>query len=285
MNEYYATHPAYRARKKVTDRLWRESHPEELKEYQADYYQDNKPYLDKQNQDWFDKNYPHALELQRNRVHKYEQKIKIIILKHYSKGKLTCTECGEKNLEFLSIHHVNGRKAAGHSLQMTGARLCRWLIKHNLPKGYDCLCMNCNCRLEYAKDVEIPKQFTDRYQKYYYHTFLPKAELAKQNSIEYYTKGKIRCQCCGEKNIDNLTIDHINSKRIKGEPKAGGVKLWVWLSVNRFPKGFQVLCYNCNSAKGSYGICPHRFVIHHQKGNPKSNLILVSSKKLINYKL
>ena len=102
MNEYYATHPAYRARKKVTDRLWRESHPEELKEYQADYYQDNKPYLDKQNQDWFDKNYPHALELQRNRVHKYEQKIKIIILKHYSKGKLTCTECGEKNLEFLS---------------------------------------------------------------------------------------------------------------------------------------------------------------------------------------
>jgi hypothetical protein len=26
---------------------------------------------------------------------------------------------------------------------------------------------------------------------------------------------------------------------------------------NEFPDGFQVLCHNCNLAKGYYGECPH----------------------------
>lgn len=262
MRIYWATHPKFREEQTKKAKIWKSGHFKQVQKWEHDYYQENKPYLDKQHQDWFDKNYPHALELQRKRNNKHEQKIKLIIIKQYSKGKLQCNICGEKNIKFLTIHHVNGRKAVGHSLQMTGHRIYRWLIKHKFPKGYDCLCMNCNCRLEYAKDVKIPKQFTDKYQKHYYHTFLPKAWLAKELSIKHYTKGKLTCQCCGEKNLDNLTIDHINSKRIKGEPKAGGLKLWVWLQVHRFPKGFQVLCYNCNSAKGSYGLCPHHVVMN-----------------------
>ena len=35
------------------------------------------------------------------------------------------------------------------------------------------------------------------------------------------------------------------------------LRLSVWMIKNNFPKGFQVLCHNCNLAKGFYGKCPH----------------------------
>jgi len=31
-----------------------------------------------------------------------------------------------------------------------------------------------------------------------------------------------------------------------------------WLVTNNFPKGFQILCWNCNFAKGMLGKCPHQ---------------------------
>jgi hypothetical protein len=31
-----------------------------------------------------------------------------------------------------------------------------------------------------------------------------------------------------------------------------------WLKRNGYPKGFRVLCHNCNSARGLYGYCPHK---------------------------
>jgi len=34
--------------------------------------------------------------------------------------------------------------------------------------------------------------------------------------------------------------------------------LYSWLKKNNFPKGFQVLCMNCNFAKGKLGKCPHQ---------------------------
>lgn len=259
MRIYWANNPKFRKNQLKKAKIWRKSHIKELKDYRTDYYHDNKSYLDKQNQDWFDKNYPHALKLQRKRTHNYEQRIKTIILKHYSKGKLKCLECDEKIFRFLTIHHINGRKVEGHSRKMTGNTLYRWLKIHKFPKGYQTLCYNCNCRMEFSKDIEIPKEFTDKYQKFYYNTLLPKAEKAKLECINHYTRGKNTCQCCGEKNIDNLTIDHIDGrKEVKHSPKQGGIKLWVWLQVHNFPKGFQILCYNCNSARGNYGICPHK---------------------------
>jgi len=33
--------------------------------------------------------------------------------------------------------------------------------------------------------------------------------------------------------------------------------MYVWLKRNYFPTGFQLLCHNCNLAKGFYGKCPH----------------------------
>lgn len=80
----------------------------------------------------------------------------------------------------------------------------------------------------------------------------------KQKVIEAYG-GK--CACCNENTIEFLTIDHINNngaddRRSNGN-KTGG-KLYRWLIKNNFPQGeYQILCFNCNCAKGFFGYCPH----------------------------
>ena len=76
------------------------------------------------------------------------------------------------------------------------------------------------------------------------------------------------CNCCGENfHIHFLAIDHIAGRQeMDSEPEL--VKLGYdskyfsgalvnWLLKNNCPAGFQILCHNCNQAKGWYGICPH----------------------------
>lgn len=71
-----------------------------------------------------------------------------------------------------------------------------------------------------------------------------------------------RCACCGEVEEIFLCIDHKNGggnahRRLLGKGKmCGSLNFYGWLVRSGFPKGFQVLCHNCNSAK-SRGGCPH----------------------------
>jgi len=68
------------------------------------------------------------------------------------------------------------------------------------------------------------------------------------------------CSCCGEDTIEFLTIDHIEGyKKWVGNPR-GGKDLYRWLRHHNFPPGFDVLCMNCNFAKGHFGYCPHKNV-------------------------
>ena len=69
------------------------------------------------------------------------------------------------------------------------------------------------------------------------------------------------CACCGEEQPEFLTIDHINNDggkmRKDGKQVVGG-SFYRWLKKNNFPKDeFQLLCMNCNFAKGHFGGCPH----------------------------
>jgi hypothetical protein len=71
-----------------------------------------------------------------------------------------------------------------------------------------------------------------------------------------------KCQCCSESTREFLAIDHINgggnAHRRSLHPKASAQTLYCWLRKNNYPKGFQILCHNCNSAKAYYGGCPHQ---------------------------
>lgn len=68
-----------------------------------------------------------------------------------------------------------------------------------------------------------------------------------------------QCACCGEKQDKFLSMDHIDgggSQHRKALNRIG-TRFYRWLVDQGFPKGYQVLCHNCNMAKGFYGQCPH----------------------------
>jgi len=89
-------------------------------------------------------------------------------------------------------------------------------------------------------------------------------ERIKLLVIDYYSKGAFKCECCGEKELDFLTLDHVNGHgsehriALFGRRDAGGANFYMWLKRNGFPSGYQVLCMNCNLSKGKHGTCVHK---------------------------
>jgi len=80
------------------------------------------------------------------------------------------------------------------------------------------------------------------------------------------------CRCCEEKShVDFLALDHIaGRKEMDSDTKLVKLgysslkredSLQYWIKKNNFPKGFQILCHNCNYAKGmkrNNNKCPHQ---------------------------
>ena len=68
------------------------------------------------------------------------------------------------------------------------------------------------------------------------------------------------CACCGYSDLRFLALDHIESRKHlpPNEAKLNGILLWKYVKHKGLPKGFQVLCYNCNIAKGDRRYCPHQ---------------------------
>lgn len=127
------------------------------------------------------------------------------------------------------------------------------------------LCYSCNKPIPYEKNMnsklcskeckKIWKKLTNKKRR---------KILIKEVFFHYSQNGKISCACCGEDNLEFLTIDHINGngnihrKKIKSEKMSN---IYVWLKRHKYPEGFQILCMNCNFVKGNNPInfCP----VHH----------------------
>jgi len=82
----------------------------------------------------------------REYTNKRRIKFRKMVLTHYSNGNLKCSCCGESNIYFLTIDHINnnGNKHRKEINSSGGPHFYDWLIKNNYPAGYDVLCMNCN---------------------------------------------------------------------------------------------------------------------------------------------
>lgn len=66
----------------------------------------------------------------------------------------------------------------------------------------------------------------------------------------YSVDGKIQCLGCGISDTDVLCLDHINNNGVEDRRTIGqGTILYHWLEKHSFPKGYQVLCFNCNMKK------------------------------------
>lgn len=84
-------------------------------------------------------------------------------------------------------------------------------------------------------------------------------EKSKHMAFVAYSGEHPCCVCCGLDDERFLSIDHINgcgTERRKKEPS--GSPMYIFLKANKYPKGYQVLCHNCNMAKQHYGKCPHQ---------------------------
>ncbi len=82
----------------------------------------------------------------------------------------------------------------------------------------------------------------------------------RKTVLEHYGGAPPACACCGEQIYEFLCIDHTDGggeKHRRQEGIIGGASTYRWLIKKGFPKGFRVLCANCNSAYGFYGYCPH----------------------------
>lgn len=80
--------------------------------------------------------------------------------------------------------------------------------------------------------------------------------VRRERAIQMYG-GK--CICCGESHYEFLSFDHKRGGGKKHVQSLGGNThhLVAWV-LKKFRKSIQILCHNCNQAKGFYGYCPHQ---------------------------
>lgn len=118
--------------------------------------------------------------------------------------------------------------------------------------GYQSHCKECVCKWRknvYYKIPEVQKACKDASNKSY--------AKARAELIAAYGGA---CCCCGETEPKFLSVEHVNGdgaahRKVIGE---GGKTLCNFLRRNGYPKdGYSLLCYNCNCAKGFFGVCPH----------------------------
>lgn len=84
---------------------------------------------------------------------------------------------------------------------------------------------------------------------------------AKRDVLAAY--GEV-CECCGEKNIGFLTIEHsLNDGKAHRDRVGGGRGTYLDLQKRGFPKdeGILVFCMNCNWASRGGRVCPHKAVL------------------------
>ena len=108
-------------------------------------------------------------------------------------------------------------------------------------------CRDC-CSKYNANFRETHRESLKKYYKDWY----------KNVKLEVFGHYSNKCVCCGENIIEFLCIDHMEGNGNKHRRELNESSIYSWLKRNNYPKGFQVLCYNCNMAKGFFGECPHK---------------------------
>jgi uncharacterized protein YeaO (DUF488 family) len=115
------------------------------------YYHDNNYYQN------YNKSYAKKYkEINKNRHQKWHKNLKFEVLSHYSNGTPICACCGEKELSFLSLEHVNN-DGAKHKKELFGKRhnLYSWLKNNSYQTNYkiEVLCMNCQFGRRYNNGI------------------------------------------------------------------------------------------------------------------------------------
>lgn len=72
------------------------------------------------------------------------QRLKHLVMTHYSQGIPQCNRCKFGDVRALSIDHINGAgRLHKKHIKKTGNAFYQWLKNQGYPDGYQVLCMNC----------------------------------------------------------------------------------------------------------------------------------------------
>ena len=156
--ERRATDPEYRERKRARTRKsvddWKKRHPDQAKaiakthydknaskyrERARAYYHQNIEARRAYSRMWHTKNRDTVLASMKHKG----QLVKAEVLNNY--GGLQCSCCGESQMAFLTIDHINGCGVKKRKEEGVGVTFYRRLIRLGFPTGYQVLCFNCNC--------------------------------------------------------------------------------------------------------------------------------------------
>lgn len=76
------------------------------------------------------------------------------------------------------------------------------------------------------------------------------------------------CSICGISNPQYLTVDHIDNdgadhrEQVMGSRRAAGWNFYAWLRKEKYPPGYQILCWNHNSSKDTHPeLCEEAYII------------------------
>lgn len=89
------------------------------------------------------------------------KKNKKIIIDYYSNGLQECACCRVKSS--LTVDHINGGGVEHRKKVGRGVLFYTWLIRNNLPPGYQILCFDCNlsknagtsCKIDHSKEGRL----------------------------------------------------------------------------------------------------------------------------------
>ena len=105
---------------------------------------------------------------------------------------------------------------------------------------------------------ECVKQKTKDWNSAHPNASIDRYDRHKREMIAVYGG---RCVCCGEREPDFLSIDHVNNDGAKHRTEKSVRSIVTWLRKHNYPKeGFRILCYNCNLGRAfanEGGKCPH----------------------------
>lgn len=238
-------------RKRITDKKYREiNHDSLIIKKKLEYLRNKKQYQSTK-KEYYKINNQLIKERANSFYHENKIKFRLEVLNHYSNREIKCACCGYIGLPFMTMDHENGWKHL-HKRHLGGINLIWWLRKNNFPSGFQVLCYNCNCSKGFFGQCGHKFQWEP----------INKMRRWKLKFLQAYSDNNPKCSCCGEANIAFLSIDHINGNH-KEDTHENGKKLTasnLYLKLKKlgFPKGYQVLCYNCNCAKANNAICPHK---------------------------
>ena len=167
-----------------------------------------------------------------------------------------CTRCkNPKPLsDFYAVSKTNSKLRAACKQCANGATMDRWRELHRSPG----ICRLCTKPATHGALCAQHRAYTKtryRQKPALFRAYRIKSRN-KLKDLVFAHYGGATCACCKETTYEFLTIDHIENNGNK-QPRNERKSLYSWLKTHNFPSGFQVLCMNCNWAKGKYGHCPH----------------------------